>query len=195
MELECLPKEGKRDVFTLYMDGKPWRDIHRAIFGKQPKIVLSCAEQFKEIEYSRAKKYVFRRLAVQNTSSFELHKALKERLVSEANIVRIIEECQKLDYINDADWIERFINRHLKRNFGPLAVVMKLRGKGVPEDRIQEHLEKIDDMQAQKERILYLLKTKYSSCDLADFQQRQKVISALVRKGFALAVIQEAYPS
>ncbi|MFQ5728770.1 MAG: regulatory protein RecX, partial [Waddliaceae bacterium] len=175
--------------------GEPWKDIHRAIFGTKPKIDLATEdldEQFLELEYSLVKKYVFKHLGIKNYSSFELRRILQGCLVSETTISKIIEQCRHLGYIDDNDWIDVFVRHQRERNFGPKSIKMKLRAKGVPEHLITGVLESADDSRSEQQRILHLLNTRYASRDLKQYKEKQKVIAALVRKGFDLDQIYQA---
>lgn len=188
-------KEGRFGVLTIIVDGEPWRDIHSHIFGRKPalcaKSLTELESQFPIFEYRGALGYTLKRLALKGQPSSELIKSLKERLVSDETIHRIITECQQQGYVNDRDWVESFIRRQMAKNLGSQAILMKLKAKGVSPDLTMDILSRLDNPELQKERIRHLLETRYRTKDLSDYNTRSKVISALSRKGFSFDDIRE----
>lgn len=136
------------------------------------------------MEYKEARQYAIRRLAAKSYSSGELAQLFKRRLIPEDIAQRVIEEFQRLGYINDTEWIASFVRSQWARNTGPKAIVMKLRAKGVSEDVAEDAVQKVSNGDAQQEKIRGLISTKYRTRDLSDFKDRQKVIASLLRKGF-----------
>lgn len=190
MKLEVHPKEGRKEIFILSVDEEPWKEIHRSIFGKKPTIKFTIStledlqQRFQEYEYTRTKNYVYWRLSQKSYSSFELKILLSERLVSDDTAEQVISEIQQSGYINDNDWLSGFVRRQTASKHGPKAIEMKLKAKGVPEHLIAEFLGAAEDSDQQKEGIRRLLSTRYKSRDLTDYKERQKVIAALLRKGY-----------
>lgn len=189
MKITFEPTPGKKNTLTLLIDGEPLHQLHTTIFGKRPKPPKATSETwdgaFALWELQRAKVYALGRLAKKNQPSVELSRALRERLISETTITKIIDECQRLGYINDADWIESFVRVQLSRKKGPDAILNKLRAKGIPLDAAKAALEAFSTPESLRENIQTLLSTKYRSRDLTDYKEKQKVIASLIRKGFA----------
>lgn len=184
-------KEGRLGVLTVLVDEDPWRDIHTQIFGKKPVLHMCCKTlseletQFPSLEYKGALAYSMKRLSLKSQPSSELTQCLQERLVSESTIERIISEVTQLGYINDQDWLESFVRRQIARNLGPQAIAMKLRAKGISREQSEEILNQLSSSSATQEGISRLLETKYRTKDLRDYKTKEKVIAALIRKGFA----------
>ncbi len=196
MKISCVKKEGKQNVITIYIDEEPWREIHIRIFGGQPRLPVDCAsvEELRaiidEAEYSGAKRYALRRLAAKSQPINELRQKLAEHFVSEESIQRIVEDCQRLGYLNDQNWIESFVQHCIRRRVGPQVILMKLQAKGFSKEEAVEALGKICGAGAQREQIAHLLQTRYRKHDLTDFHARHKVVQALLRKGFTMPEIQ-----
>jgi regulatory protein len=133
-----------------------------------------------------------KKLSQRSYSSFELNGQLKERLVSQATIDRVIEECVHLGYIDDKAWLEQFVQMQLLRKSGPKMIEAKLYQKGVPKAFYKPVLASHATHEDQKEAIERLIQTRFRSKDLSDFKDRQKVFGALVRKGFDFEVVKEA---
>lgn len=180
----------KKDVFVVFINEEPWKEIHCSIFGKKPKLdfldtdQLLLKEKFLELELKLSKNFALRRLAQKNYSSYELKKILQERLVSIETIEKVLLELKNIGYINDQDWIESFIRGHIQKKNGPKSIAMKLKVKGVPEDTIKRNIDYLEETSPQSERIKAILETKYRHRDLKDFKEKQKVVGALMRKGF-----------
>lgn len=189
MEIKWIPKEGRRDILTLTVDEDSIRDVHTAILGRNPKIPsCACIDELETIlntlEYKGAKNYAIKRLSIKSQPTTEMDKALKERLVPENIREKIINEFTQFGYINDEEWIDGFIRVQLIKKMGPKAIYQKLKVKGIPNELITQFLEKHSSSETQQAQIKQLLSTRYKSCDLTDYKQKQKVIASLLRKGF-----------
>lgn len=195
MQISCAPSTERQSVLTIFCDGSPWRDLHTAIFGRRPALPQHClsieefTEQFFELEYRMAKNYAIRRLSLQGMLSNALARALKERLVSDRVIQNVVEEFVSLGFINDQEWAASFVRSQSNKKMGPRAIAQKLASKGVRGEKLEAALEKSWDSSEQKQLILQLLKSRYAKRDLSDFKERQKVVAALVRRGFDVSTI------
>lgn len=190
-----LNKSEELNIFTVWVDDTPWRDLHTAIFGKRPGLPKQCESlkewglQFQELEYRAALQYAYKRLSIKPYLSEALSSSLQEKLVSPETATRVIEECQRQGFLNDSQWIESFIRRQLSHHYGPQTILAKLQSKGVSRTAAKEALSRLDGEEGQSERIHHLLQTRYRKHDLSDRRSRDKVIGALARKGFSLSVI------
>ena len=201
MHIECRPEPNQREMFTIFVNGEEWRKIHRSIFGNTPPVPLGCQllsdleAWFQQIELQGAKKYSLRKLALKSQSSSELRTALQKALVSNTSIDSILNECEALGYLDDQDWIERFIKRQCEKKVGPLLIAAKLRSKGIKEEEITVAFQNNPMIRAESFQILNIIQLRYSKEDLADFHTRRKVFAALMRKGFHPQEILEALDS
>jgi regulatory protein len=143
-------------------------------------------------EITAAKRIVFRRLAIRSYATQELRKILTEKGISEDTAEVVIAECIELGYCNDIQWIADFVRSHQARKMGPRAILMKLKARGINEELIEHAREHLEESPADQESIHKLLTTKYRTRNLADFKERQKVIAALMRRGFDLEEIKKA---
>jgi regulatory protein len=173
-----------------------WRDLHTSIFGRKPSFpkchsIEEFTELFAVFEYSQVKNYALRRLSMQAMLSTALIKALKERLVPERVIEGVIKELVELRFLNDEEWTASFVRIQSSRKMGPRAIAQKLFYKGVKGKELEKALENSWGMDDQKSLIMELLQKKYAKRNLEDYKERQKVVAALVRKGFEFPAIQE----
>lgn len=196
MKIDVMPKEGRKEIRTIFVDGEPWRDIHTSIFGKNFSFP-PCATRtewkvfFEKWEYQRVKNYVIWRLSTQPYHSEQLQKLLRERLVRQQTITKVLEECLSSGYLNDEAWIESFMRNQQKKN-GLRSILLKLQAKGLTAETVQEIRSNWNRPEEEKEAILSLLRTRYRSKNLNDFREKQKTIASLMRKGYAFEQIQSA---
>ena len=177
MKVDYRPKY--RGVLSVYIEDDLCCDIHTSIFGKFPDLPSDCESREALLshilakEYPLAKSYTLKRLAAQSLHSSQLRKLLAEKRVSQASIDQILQDCRY--YLNDDEWVQSFIKTKSKR-YGPRYIIAQLRHKGID---IEESC-----FGVQKDQIEHLLKTRYKSRNLGDFKEKQRVIAALMRKGF-----------
>ncbi|MBA3957945.1 MAG: regulatory protein RecX [Parachlamydiaceae bacterium] len=195
MKIAYSPKIDRRGILTISVDGEPWGEIHTMIFGKRPSFpTCNSLEEFEQafraVEYRAALNYALRRLSVRSLSSNEMRKSLVERLVSPDTISKVIQECMQNGYLNDEVWLDAFVRGLLSKKLGPRAMMYKLRLKGVSQSDAERILESSDNPEACQERIAKLVATRYRTRDLTDYHEREKVIAALMRKGFNLDDVQ-----
>lgn len=139
--------------------------------------------------YLKAKNYALRCLSLKSYYSEELRRAMRKKLHSEEHIEQAVEDCFRLGYLNDEEWLRAFVQGQLSRKKSHIAIVAKLLAKGVPAEKRKELLE---NLEPSTEAITDLLKSKYAKRNLADFKERQKVIAALARRGFRFEDIMAA---
>lgn len=194
MRIEYAPKPGSRDLFRIIVNGDPWREVHRVIFGRKQRLpeTLSSLDELEEkcaeIEFGAAKRYAYWRLARWSQCSAELRSALEKYRVSEPTCQRILDHLTELGYINDSEYLQRFVNAERARGKGPAAIKAKLYRKGLGREEIDDALAN-DAEGSQAIAIAKLLATRYKRRDLKDRKERQKVVSSLARRGFSLDVI------
>lgn len=197
MKLEWKKKERRQGVLTLMVEGEVWKEIHTAVFGRKPSLPLEYGslselkEQFEQAECRAATVYALKRLSMKSYLSAELHNKLVEHHVSEEMAARVILKCQSWGYLNDQEWLQHFVQRQLTKNLGPMAILMKLRVKGVSQETAQQLIAALDDGEERRKRVSHLLATRYRNRDLSDMRSREKVIASLMRKGFAFSDIKK----
>lgn len=195
LKVECAPNKDKKSVITIFIDGEPWRHVHTSIFSYRPALPKECAsmerleEKFDSLEYQQAKLYAFKRLSQMSMPSTTLMKSLRQRLVNDHTINRLIEDLKSTGYLNDKEWIASFIRVQSNKKMGPRAIAQKLAMKGLPADQLEEMSEAEQSQEAQKESIMQLLATRYRTRNLSDFREKNKVVAALARRGFDISII------
>lgn len=182
----------------IYIDEELWREASTAILSRKPPLPKDCSDLqelsklFTELEYKGAKRYAFNRLARQNLSSADLLRLLSAKWVSHEISEQVIEELQSQGYLNDDSWAESFIRQQRQLKKGTQAIAYKLKIKGYPPEKIEHWLAKQSEGYSDLEAIQKLLETKYQKRNLSDYKEKGKVISSLVRRGFALEDVLKA---
>ena len=175
----------------LCKDKEPWKKVCKALFIRHLGVLGKARNEelelvFKELELKLAKQHALRLLAFKGRFSSELQKKLEEKGISADAVYKIMEECQRLGYLNDAEHIESAIRKEQRKGYGPRLIALKLK----------EHKEISEGMLgnlyvSQKEILEKLLKTKFRKVQWEDFKARQKAINQLQRRGFDFETIKE----
>lgn len=190
------PKEGNRERWEILIDGEKWREVHCVIFGRKPAFPPLSDEKdlkstFDAFEYRRVKNYVLWRLSTQGYHSEQLAKLLRERLVQNHTIHRVVQEYREMGFLDDEAWLQSFMRAQQKR-YSLRFILSKLQAKGLSSDTIQRLADEWKNPEEEIQVIQHLLKTRYRTKDLTEYKARQKVIAALVRKGYTFDQVQTA---
>lgn len=196
MQILFKIKEGRKEYWEILIEGEKWREVHRTIFGKKPSFPsLSSADHlqsvFNEFEYRRVKGYVLWRLSAQSYHSEQLTKLLHERLVQPSTIERVLTEYKELGFLDDESWLQNFMRSQQKR-YSLRSTLAKLHAKGLSTATIQHLAKEWKNPKEELQAIQHLLQTRYRSKDLSQYTSKQKVIVALIRKGYAFDQVQTA---
>lgn len=196
MQVTFRLKEGNRDRWEILVDGEKWREVHRAIFGRKPFFPPISTETdlqhlFEAFEYRRVKGYILWRLSTQSYHSEQLAKLLRDRLVQDRTIDKVIQEYREMGFLDDESWLQSFMRAQQKR-YSLRFILNKLHAKGLSSETIQRLANEWKNPDEELQSIQHLIKTRYRSKDLKDYKSRQKVIASLARKGYAFDQIQAA---
>lgn len=114
-----------------------------------------------------------------------------EEGISDEIIDRLMDEFTEAGYIDDQAWLKNFIRVESARKHGSGVVVQKLRQKGLPEELMEEACALLEEEDSSTQ-IRNLLETRYRTRNLNDYREREKTISALIRRGYTIDVIKQA---
>lgn len=188
--------ERDKERWQILKDGEVWREVHRSIFGRKPvfpslSVDRDCGLVFDHYEYQKVKAYIFRRLTKQSYHSEQLAKLLRERLVQDKTIDRVICEFKLLHILDDEAWLQNFMSSQQKR-YSLRAMLLKLKSKGLSSNTLKQLAIEWNRPEKELEAIQRLLQTRYRSKDLSQYHIKQKVIAALLRKGYAFDQVKAA---
>ncbi len=194
--IKMIPLEGNPKILYIFIDEHHVKTVHTSIFGKSPRLpnipsLEEWLQEFDQLEYQRVKRYLLYRLSAQNFHSSKIRKILKERIVSSKTIDQVFIEFEQKGYIQDQEWIDSFFRQRLKRD--SLKVISaKLKMRGIPQDEINDAYGRWKVHYDESEIIQSLLANRYKNKDLSEYKTKQKVIIALLRKGYQYDCIFES---
>ncbi len=196
MEVTIQPKAGYQERWEIFIDGEKWREVHRSVFGRHPRFPsVNTWQEWQNVfdltEYQRVRNYVIWRLSAQSYHSEQLGQLLRDRLVQRQTIERVLEEFKASGYLNDEVWIQAFMRSQQKR-YSLRLILSKLQAKGFSSETIQRLALEWKNPEEEQQAIQHLLDTRYRSKDLSQYKERQKVMAALLRKGYAFDQVQMA---
>ncbi len=203
MKVEIGLIDKYKNTYPLIIEENVWHTVHLSIFGKSPSFPDASEEElnnrFELLEYKGAKAFVLRRISQKNYHSQELIAALAKRNVSKDIALRIVSEFLAQGYLNDSGWLTSFVRIMRAQRFGFNAIMLKLRHKGISKEEALAAIEIFQEAESEednsKSSIEQLLNSRYRSRDLSDRKERDKVIAALMRKGYDLNDIFEVLKS
>ncbi len=137
----------------------------------------------KKDEYKKLKSYALWLLSRQAMPTARLKEKLIKKEFAIENIKKLIEELENWGYLNDREWAKSFARVQQRKNYAWRLVKQKLKMKGIEESIISE-IDADASKQDQQGNIRELMMTKYKSRDLTDIKEKNKVIAALMRRGF-----------
>jgi SOS response regulatory protein OraA/RecX len=120
---------------------------------------------------------VLRKLGRRSYSSYELILKLKSEM---PEIKEITDEFLQKGYLNDEEWLTRFVQEEERKGRSPRATASRLYAKGVPREVIEEALGALDSDKAIREAV-----TKH----LRRGSDKKKIMAALARLGFSWEAI------
>jgi SOS response regulatory protein OraA/RecX len=130
--------------------------------------------------YQSAKTYLKR----QHTVS-EVYSHLEKQSSDQVVITQVIQSLKDKHYVNDEDFIKRYIQSH--KYYGPKKIVFALKNKGVPTKKIEAQLKNVDFQQRLEEVIASCIqKNKH----LSHTKKRQKCYVYASQLGYEQSDIQ-----
>ncbi|MDD4308744.1 MAG: regulatory protein RecX [Candidatus Cloacimonetes bacterium] len=109
-------------------------------------------------------------------------------------INQIISEYQKLKYLDDSRFVKILISSLIERRKSKTHIITKLHELHLPSALWRETL---NDMYIPDNSLEYvkesILKLKIRYHELPEYKQKEKIFASLMRKGFDLEVINEAW--
>jgi SOS response regulatory protein OraA/RecX len=191
-------KSNKKDrkSMVIVVDGSFYKQVMRIVFKDEIGSVYrynnreDMEEGMDDIENRASIRYVFSLIAKKDYSSSALKKKMEEKLISNKAIQYVINRLEKDNYIDDVQWMQRFVEREFYKGNGPLMIEYKAKAKMMVKEGFYEILSQVtEDMQIEK--IVELIQKSLKRYR----RDKIKLITALKRKGFSYPVINEAIRS
>lgn len=129
---------------------------------------------------------IARYLSIRNYFTHELREKLEAKGFEADEIEKALNKMVEMGYLDDAKTRQQFIQNKSRKGYGPKMIAWQLR------DRLGENSQVLISNEEQVQEIQALIQKKYRKLDLSDPKARQKIMAALVRRGFSFEVIQKA---
>lgn len=184
MNIEIIDNKGFSEI---WVDGELWKEFHRRLYKNYLREILRCQSK-KELrdlllraDVKIARGVVYKLLALKGYLKSELRAKLKRYKIAIEAIEKILDECEKLGYLDDQREGKLFIARQKRRGLGPQVIAYKLQQKA-PE--LKEMVrEKVTD-EEQRETIKKWIEKKTKKDDVNDIKVKERLYRFLRGKGF-----------
>lgn len=145
----------------------------------------------KSTEYIKARDKAIRYILYKSRTSYEVFNKLSELEFNEAIINQVIRDLIDLEYINDEEYVKKFIESKKKlKKLSKSMIKLKLKSKGIPNELIEKYIFDFSDIDAIKK----VLDKKKFSLDM-EYNEINKIKAYCMRKGFSMSDINSAIKS
>lgn len=146
----------------------------------------------RERSYPFAMEKAVSLLAMRPRTEKELRDALKQNAYPDDTIDRVLARMHEAGYIDDTAFAEQWTASRIAKGLGAQRIRMELHRKGLNSSEISEALSSVseDDRSAGA---LKAARKAASGKNLSDPRDRQKIFSALARRGYDYATAKKAF--
>lgn len=130
-------------------------------------------------------------LASRARTEKEICDALHRNAYPDQAIARVMQRLNEAGYINDPEFASNWASARTAKGLGTRRIRMELRHKGVEDTAIDEVIASIDE-DDQFDGALKTARKAAKGKDMASPADRQKVLAALIRRGFDFSVAKKA---
>lgn len=130
-------------------------------------------------------------LACRARTEKEIVDALRQNAYPEQTIARVMARLHEEGYVNDAAFAEQWVNARTVKGMGARRIRQELRLKGVSQEEIDNALNSTDKNDLLETAVKMAEKAARGKT-LSDSSDRQKVIAALVRRGYDFSTAKAA---
>ncbi len=142
--------------------------------------------KIRVLQYPHALNHAVAMLAKRPCSKSEIRTRLIQKRFSEDVSDLVVYKLEKENLLNDKDFCEQWIQSRLSRRYGPARIRMELKMKGIEENYITDGLSSLDTDEALHNACILAYKYWRRTKPDEDIRKtRQKIITALVRKGYS----------
>ncbi len=149
--------------------------------------------QKQETEYQQAMNTAVRMLTRRDHTRYEIRQKLKQRGFSSGAIRVAIEECERLNYIDDDKTARIYIGQLVRRGFGFRRIAIELKKKGLQGQHIEDilHQQQVEIDEREIARRVLQKKLKSFEREADPKKIRDKLYRFLVYRGFNRSIISE----
>lgn len=146
-------------------------------------------------ESARARNYVWRLIKERLRSEQEIKQKLNFKKYALPVIAKTISYFKGLDYVNDVEFANRWVNSRLRKPLGLKAIAVELRQKGISKEIIDQLIKEkrrgVDERAVVRELAQKYLNKSRGKKERPE-RIRPKLYGYLARRGFSTEVISDA---
>ncbi|MDA3732572.1 RecX family transcriptional regulator [Niameybacter massiliensis] len=188
------PQKKDPDRSSVYINGEfSFGASNKAVerYGLVAGMVLDNAGYealMSKLQLDKAKMRALNSIARGDKTEQQMRMLLLKAEYSEWIIEEVISFLKKYSYINDENFVKRYMNSKVKYNHKSLRKVQsELYSKGIVVSDLETYKEKYAE--EEEENILYFLnKFKYSS--ELEYKDKQKIINRILTRGFSYSAVE-----
>lgn len=140
-------------------------------------------------EYIKARSKAIKYIMYKLRTEYEVRNKLIELGFNEDIITKVISDLIELEYINDDEYVKKFIESNKKsKKISKSMIKLKLRDKGIDIAIIDKYFNENDSDEI--DTIKNMLLKKHFSSNL-EYEEKNKIIAYCVRKGFCLSDVKK----
>lgn len=140
----------------------------------------------------KARNYVWRLIKERLRSEQEIRQRLNFKKYKPPVIEKTVSYFKDLDYINDVEFAQAWVNSRLRKPLGLKAIAVELKQKGISKEIIDELIEKkrrsVDERAVARELAQKYLNKSRGRKELPE-KMRLKLYAYLLRRGFSSDVV------
>lgn len=155
---------------------------------------LTYNEIVTELLPKRCKKRAMNLLQKRDYTTTRLRDKLREGMYPEQAIIDAIEYVTSYHYLDDDRYARDYITYHMETR-PKNRIIQDLTSKGLSKDFILPIIEELyqeENPDLQLDQIRQLLTKKHYNPETADYKEKQKMMSFLLRRGFSMSDIRRA---
>ncbi|MGE4283826.1 MAG: RecX family transcriptional regulator [Clostridia bacterium] len=144
----------------------------------------------EQCNYSKAKKLAVKYILYKKRTSFEVHQKLEQSGFDAYIAERVIEEMERLAYIDDRDYVCKYIKYAVTfKKYGQYRIRLELQQKGIDEKIISAQL---DEFELDERSVLEpLVRKKIASYTCNDEKSLNNIKNYFIRKGYPFEMINQ----
>lgn len=184
MDIEIVDSKHFSEILV---EGESWKEVHRRLYKSHLKEILRCQTKKElsdcalKIDVKIARGVVYKALALKGFMKSELEKKLKAFKIDPRAIEEILNECEKLGYVDDQREGKLYIQREKRRGLGPQMIAYKFQQKA------PDLKEMVRQEMSEEEQVALIQKwiaKKTVRANFEDIKLKERLYRFLRGKGF-----------
>lgn len=190
-------KPENKKLLQLFIDDELWKEIDRKSITpylsdlKKTITLQEFQEKYHEIEKKMAKEEAFKILSYKGRFKKELGEKLRFKNFTPTAIDFAVQECIRLGFIDDMEEGKKQVRHYLSLGYGPKVIAMHLKMQCPAHQDLLLSLA-YDQQEETIKKVFFKL---CKNSNLKNTKEKQKVMRALLRRGFEFDLIERMLTS